>query len=105
MFAVIPSGATSRASVFDHPNSVRRNAFERPRLGIGVTTPEDVLVITRPHFFFFMSGRTPSVIAITDRTIDWKCLFHTSAACPDARVGGGPAVAFARRTPAPRCRL
>jgi hypothetical protein len=68
-FAVMPSAATSRASVFDQPTSVMRSAFDSPRLAIGAMTPDDVLVMTRPHFFFFIPGNTPSVTAITDSTI------------------------------------
>ncbi len=45
MLAVIPSLATSRASVFDQPTSDSRSAFEIARLGMGDITPEDVLVM------------------------------------------------------------
>ncbi len=78
MLAVIPSRPTSLARVFDQPTSDRRNAFEMPRLGIGATTPEDVLVMMRPHLRVRMPGSTRSVMAMTDSTIDWKLLFHRS---------------------------
>jgi len=67
MFDVTPSRATSRESVLDHPTSVERRALEIPRLGIGAMTPEEVLVMMRPHFLARMEGSTASVMAITDR--------------------------------------
>src|SRR4030081_2214606 len=76
MFALIPSRAISRASVLDQPTSERRRAVERPRFGIGATTPEEVLVIILPHARAFMFGNTRSVMAITDSTIAGKCLLQ-----------------------------
>ena len=71
MLAVMPSLPTSRASVFDQPTSDRRNAFEIARFGMGAITPDDVLVMRiRPQPRDFMPGRTRSVMAITERTID-----------------------------------
>ncbi len=91
MFAVIPCWPTSRASVFDQPTSERRRAFEMPRFGIGETTPDDVLVMMRPHLRSRMPGRTRSVSAITDRT--WP-----GNASPKARTAGRrPGCAAGRR--------
>ena len=63
--------------VFDHPTSERRNAFEIPRFGIGAITPDDVLVITRPHFRERIPGSTASVTAITDKIMEWKLALQT----------------------------
>ena len=41
MFTVIPSGPSSRASVFDQPTTPGRTAFESARLSIGSRTDED----------------------------------------------------------------
>src|ERR1700682_6830765 len=76
IFAVIPSRATSRASVLDQPTSDRRSELERPRFGIGATTPEEVLVIILPHERALMLGSTRSVIAMTESTIAEKCLLQ-----------------------------
>ena len=69
-FTVMPSRATSRATVFDQPTREDRRALEMPRFGMGAITPDDVLVMTRPHFFARMAGMIRSVTAITDSTID-----------------------------------
>src|SRR6478735_11294869 len=90
--AVMPSLATSRARVFDHPTNDSRNAFEIARLGIGETTPEDVPVMILPHRRAFIPGRTRSAIEITESTIIWKLRSHKSGLCPAAGVGGGPPV-------------
>src|SRR6202047_2266195 len=92
IFAVIPSRATSRANVLDQPTSARRNELERPRFGIGATTPDEVLVIIRPQARAFMLGNTRSVIAMTESTIAEKCLLHRFGTWPAAGVGGGPPV-------------
>src|SRR5271156_3268070 len=92
MLAVIPSRPTSCANVLDQPTSDRRSALEMPRLGIGETTPDDVEVITRPHFRARIPGKIRSVIAITDRTIAWNCFDQSAGSCPAAGVGGGPPV-------------
>src|SRR5665213_3662082 len=102
MLAVMPSRATSRESVLDQPTSERRNALEIPRLGIGATTPEEVLVMMRPHWRDFMPGNTRSVIAITGTIMDWKCLLHKAGSCPAAGVGGGPPVMLTRTSTGPR---
>src|SRR5437899_12798679 len=70
MLAVMPSLPTSRASVFDQPTSDRRSAFEIARFGMGDMTPDDVLVRMRPQPRDFMPGRTQSVMAMIERTID-----------------------------------
>src|ERR1700693_1560262 len=67
---VMPSGATSRAKVFDHPAKAERSAFEMHRFGIGATTPEDALVMIRPQRFARKPGSTRSVMWIIDRTIE-----------------------------------
>src|SRR6478672_2461125 len=90
MLAVMPSRPTSRARVLDQPTSDSRNAFDMPRLGIGATTPDDVLVMMRPNFLARMPGSTRSVMAITDSTMLWKNLLHCSAGWLEAGVGGGP---------------
>src|SRR5262245_31168927 len=87
-FTVTPSRATSRATVFDQPTREDRRALEMPRLGMGAITPEDVLVMTRPHFFARIAGRMRSVMAITDSTIDWKFSVQIAGVCPAAVVGG-----------------
>src|ERR1700694_2643063 len=92
MFAVIPSRATARASVLDQPTSERRRALERPRFGIGATTPEEVLVIILPQARAFMLGSTRSVMAMTESTMAAKCLLQRLGSWPAAGVGGGPPV-------------
>jgi hypothetical protein len=77
MLAVIPSRATSLASVFDHPTSESRSALEMPRFGIGATIPEEVLVTIRPHLRLRICGSTRSVIVMTDSTISWKLFSHS----------------------------
>ena len=72
ILAVMPSAATSRASVFDQPTSDRRRAFDTARFGMGATTPDDVLVTIRPQRRARIDGRTRSVRPITDRTIAWN---------------------------------
>ena len=44
-----PTRPISRASVFDQPTSDRRSVFERPRLGMGDATPDEVEVTMRPQ--------------------------------------------------------
>src|SRR6202022_5201395 len=102
IFAVIPSRATSRASVLDQPTSARRSALERPRLGIGETTPDEVLVIILPQARAFMLGSTRSVIAMTESTIAEKCLLHKLGSCPAAGVGGGPPVILTSTSTGPK---
>src|SRR5258708_17050748 len=102
MFAVIPSRATSRASVLDQPTSERRRELERPRFGIGATTPEEVLVIILPHARAFILGSTRSVIAITESTIAEKCLLQRFGSWPAAGVGGGPPVIFTSTSTGPK---
>src|ERR1700682_1402824 len=92
IFAVIPSRATSRASVLDQPTSERRRALERPRFAIGATTPEEVLVIILPQARAFMLGSTRSVMAMTESTMAAKCLLQRLGSWPAAGVGGGPPV-------------
>src|SRR5690606_29200384 len=89
---VTPSRPASRASVLDQPTRESLSAFERPKLGIGAMTPEDADVITRPHPRSRIPGRTASVTAITDSTIEWKCWSHIDVSCPEAELGGGPPV-------------
>src|SRR5512133_3267091 len=69
MLQVIPSWATSRASVLDQPTRDKRSALEIAKFGMGVTTPDDVLVMIRPHFLIRMPGNTRSVMASTDKTM------------------------------------
>src|ERR1700680_5139817 len=102
MFDGIPSRATSRASVLDQPTSARRSELERPRFGIGETTPEEVLVIIRPHARAFMLGSTRSVIAITESTIAWKCLLQRFGSWPAAGVGGGTPVILTSTSTGPK---
>src|SRR5260370_873452 len=82
IFAVIPSRATSRASVLDQPTSERRSELERPRFGIGATTPEEVLVIILPHARAFILGSTRSVIAITDGTTEASATTQDECGAP-----------------------
>src|ERR1700694_3011544 len=89
MFAVIPSRATSRASVLDQTTSERRRELERPTLGIGATTPEEELVIILPQARAFMLGSTRSVMAMTESTMAAKCLLPRLGSWPAAGVGGG----------------
>jgi hypothetical protein len=98
-----PSRATSRESVFDQPTSDILNAFDIPKLGMGAITPDDALVITRLQRFLRIPGNTPSVIEITDRTMDWNARCHISGDCPDAGVGGGPPVLFTSMSTDPKC--
>src|SRR4051812_33388497 len=98
---VMPSAATSRASVFDQPTSVERSAFDRPRSGIGITTPDDALVMTRPQRRRRMAGSTRSVIRVTDSTMARKCFSQTSDAVPVIGPGGGPPVMFTRMSTSP----
>jgi hypothetical protein len=58
-FTVIPSRPTSRARVLDQPTSDIRRAFDRPRFGIGATTPDEVDVITRPQPLARIPGQHP----------------------------------------------
>src|ERR1035438_3880650 len=58
MLALRPSLPTSRARVLDQPTNESRSAFEMARFGIGDTTPDEVLVIMRPHFFSRIFGRS-----------------------------------------------
>src|SRR4030081_1810355 len=95
IFAVIPSRATSRASVLDQPTRDRRRELERPRFGIGATTPEEVLVIILPHARAFMLGSTRSVMAMTESTMAAKCMLQSLGSWPAAGVGGGAPGVFA----------
>src|ERR1700738_4455837 len=92
IFAVIPSRATSRASVLDQPTSARRSELERPRFGIGATTPDEVLVIILPQARAFILGSTRAVMAMTESTMAAKCLLQRLGSWPAAGVGGGPPV-------------
>src|ERR1700736_894231 len=102
MFAVIPSRATSRASVLDQPTSERRRELERPRFGMGATTPEEVLVIILPQARDFMLGSTRSVIAMTESTMAVKCLLQRLGSWPATGVGGGPPVIFTNTSTGPK---
>src|SRR5260370_6881241 len=90
IFAVIPSRATSRASVLDQPTSERRSELERPRFGIGATTPEEVLAIILPHARAFILGSTRSVIPITASTIAEKPFLPRLAPWPPPVVPPPP---------------
>src|SRR6202040_1231478 len=103
IFDVIPSRATSRASVLDQPTSARRSELERPRFGIGATTPDEVLVIILPHPRAFILGSTRSVIAMTESTIAEKVLLHRVGSRPAAGVGGGPPVILTSTSTGPKC--
>jgi hypothetical protein len=70
----MPSRATSRDNVFAQPTSDRRSAFEIARLGMGATTPEELLTMMRPHERPRMRVRTRSVIAMTDSTTESNCV-------------------------------
>src|ERR1700744_4652718 len=89
------SAATSRARVFDQPTNDIRNALDIARFGIGAITPDDELVITRPHLRARMPGRIRSVMPITDNTMALNCFVQASAAMPPAGDGGGPPVFLA----------
>ena len=101
MLQVMPSRPTSRARVLDQPTSDRRNAFDRPRLGIGATTPDEVEVMIRPHLRSRMPGSTLSVSAMTDSTIVWKLCCHNAASWPETVLGLGPPVLFTRMSMGP----
>src|SRR5690625_476099 len=58
ILTVTPSLPTSFASVFDQPRSPLLKPFDIARLGIGAITPDDVLVIIRPHFPSRILGNT-----------------------------------------------
>src|SRR3954468_12618348 len=89
MLAAMLSTATSRGRVFDQPTCDSLRALQRARLGIGDTTPEEVLVMIRPHRRWRMPGSIRSVSAITNRTIVLNCASQVSAATPEAKFGGG----------------
>ena len=92
MLAVTPSAAISRASDFDHPTNASRSAFEIARFGIGAITPDEVLVMMRPHLRCRIAGNTRSATAIMESTISSKCRRHSPGSWSIAGVGGGPPV-------------
>src|SRR6266702_106299 len=101
MLQVTPSAPTSRANVFDQATRLDRSAFEIPRLWIGATTPEDVLVMIRPHFRDRILGKTASVTLITDSTMLSKLFVQSVPSWPKAGVGGGPPVLLTRMSTGP----
>src|ERR1700724_2751683 len=102
MLAVIPSRATSWANVLAQPTNERRSELERARLGIGVTTPDDALVMMRPQPRAFIPGSTRSVMAMIGSTMAWKCLLHRPGSWPAAGVGGGPPVILINTSTGPK---
>ena len=64
-----PSPATSLAKVFDQPTRPARKPLDTARFGMGVMTPEEVLVTTRPQPRALIEGKTALVIAMTLTTI------------------------------------
>ena len=69
MFTVTPLAATSLARVFDQPTKALRRVFDMARLGMGMITPEDAFVMTRPQPCSSMPGRTASVRRIMESTM------------------------------------
>ncbi|MNW13868.1 hypothetical protein D3C71_2119270 [compost metagenome] len=56
-----PSAATSFASVFDQPTMAERIPLESASCGIGCSTPDEVRVMIRPHFFVRIAGSSRPV--------------------------------------------
>ena len=86
---VMSRSPTSRARVLLHATRLDLSALDRPRFGMGATTPLEVFVMMRPHLRSRIPGSTASVIAMTETTMLVKNRVQSSGRCPDAGVGGG----------------
>src|SRR5580693_4889531 len=104
MLLVMLRSPTPRARVLLHPTRLDLSALDRPRFGMGTTTPLEVLVMMRPHLRSRIPGSTASVMAMTETTMLVKNRVQSSGRCPDAWVGGGPPVIFTMISIGPSCR-
>jgi hypothetical protein len=66
LFTVMPSPATSRASVFRNAVAPARAVFDRISWAIGWRTDSDVIATTRPHRCACIAGTAALHIATTD---------------------------------------
>ena len=76
--------------------------FETARLGIGVTTLEEALVMTRPHPRRRIDGSTAAVTAIMEATIASNSRRQVPTGVSAASDGAGPPVLFTRMSIGPR---
>ena len=90
VFTVMPSGPSSRASVFSQPTTPGRTAFESARFAIGSFTDVDSIAMMRPRPLARRWGRQ----SVTSRT--WGMSRSSTAATTEAAStavaapGGGP---------------
>ena len=66
------------------------NVLETDKLSIGWTTPDDVIVITLPQFFFIMLGIRLFVILMVFKSIDLTKRSNTLLSVSIGLDGGGP---------------
>src|ERR1700675_508098 len=90
MLTVMPSFASSLASVLNIPAIPGRMPFERIRPSTGCLTELDWMARIRPHFFFFMSGRTSRMKRTVERCTCSNAAFHCSSLSWSNGPGGGP---------------
>jgi hypothetical protein len=87
---VTPSAATSDDSVLLQATSEERNALEMPRFAIGCTTPDEAMVMIRPHRRARIPGRKCPVTRSTEPTMASNSRRHSSIDTADIGFAGGP---------------
>ena len=87
---MIPSGPSSRASVFAQPMTPGLTALESARLSIGSRTELDATLTIRPRPLFSRYGTQSDVRRTTDTSRSWTVASMFSASSAIAAVRGGP---------------
>src|SRR6266536_1827639 len=106
MLTVMPSRASSLARVLNIPAMPGRTPFERISPSTGCLTELDWMARMRPHFFFFMSGKTARMKRTVERWTCSKAAFHCSSViCSKGPGGGPPTLATSTSTPPHFCRV
>ena len=89
-FTVIPSGPSSRESVFAQPVSPGRIVFESARFAVGSFTAAEVMQMIRPPALFRICGRQSSTRRTAGTSSSSNARSSWSALNSEARVAGGP---------------
>ncbi len=93
LFTVIPSAATSFASVRAKPVNPARRLFDNIRLSTGCFTAIDVMLRMRPQRRCFIPGRTCRASSIALKSVSRIASSHCSRLnCSNVPAGGPPAL-------------
>ena len=90
------SDATSAESVFAHPASAGRNAFDTINPGIGCSTEDDTILTIRPHCAARIIGSTARVNRSALRKTCSKDSAHCFSVIVSKVPAGGPPQLFTR---------